>query len=73
MYLSNTVFIFRIKWNCISNVSEIKDLFKLFDQDDSGSVSYDELAKIVRGLGQNPTEKELEEMFKQLDDDGMRI
>ena len=45
----------------------------MFDQDDSGSVSYDELAKIVRGLGQNPTEKELEEMFKQLDGDGMRI
>jgi len=45
----------------------------LFDQDDSGSVSYDELAKIVRGMGQNPTEEELQEMFKQLDVDGMRI
>ncbi|XP_071160618.1 calmodulin-like isoform X3 [Mytilus edulis] len=49
---------------------EIKELFDLFDVDKSGTVSLDELAKIVRGLGSNPTEAELKEMFAEVDKDG---
>ncbi|XP_063425823.1 uncharacterized protein LOC134709593 [Mytilus trossulus] len=49
---------------------EIKELFDLFDADQSGTVSLDELAKIVRGLGHNPTEADLKEMFAEVDKDG---
>ncbi|XP_052105255.1 calmodulin-like isoform X2 [Mytilus californianus] len=49
---------------------EIKELFNLFDVDKSGKVSLDELAKIVRGLGENPTEEELKQMFAEVDKDG---
>ncbi|XP_071160619.1 uncharacterized protein [Mytilus edulis] len=50
---------------------EIKELFDLFDVDKSGTVSLDELAKIVRGLGSNPTEAELKEMFAEVDKDAL--
>ncbi|VDH98022.1 Hypothetical predicted protein [Mytilus galloprovincialis] len=49
---------------------DIRNTFELFDADKSGALSREEIAKVVRNTGCNPTEKELEEMFKAIDTDG---
>lgn len=54
-------------------VPDIRNTFELFDADKSGALSREEIAKVVRNTGCNPTEKELEEMFKAIDTDGLYI
>ncbi|CAG2257493.1 uncharacterized protein LOC143067895 [Mytilus galloprovincialis] len=50
---------------------EIRETFALFDADESGKLSRDDVAKVVRSTGCNPTEKELLDMFQSIDSDGM--
>ena len=50
-------------------LSECSEAFKLFDRDGSGSISYGELADVMRLLGNNPTETDLKEMMAGLDQD----
>ncbi len=41
----------------------------MFDQDGSGSISFDELATVMRILGNNPTDQELQDIMNGLDRD----
>ena len=41
-----------------------KKAFEMFDLDDSGKISANEFGTVMRSLGQNPTEDELENMLK---------
>jgi Ca2+-binding EF-hand superfamily protein len=41
----------------------------VFDQDGGGTITTKELADVMRGLGQNPTEQELNHMVKMVDSD----
>ena len=50
--------------------SEFRDIFTLFDTDGDGTISIKELETIMRSLGQNPTQKEIQEMVKKADNDG---
>ena len=50
-------------------LSEIKEVFAMFDKDKSGSVNLKELGCILRTLGQMPTEDELTEFFHEADTD----
>ena len=43
---------------------------RIFDKDGDGNVSTDELGKVMRELGQNPSEDELQEMIEEIDRDG---
>lgn len=50
--------------------NEFKQAFELFDLNKNGKITHKELKKIMQGLGQNPTEVEIDELVKEIDADG---
>nr|XP_034323714.1 neo-calmodulin [Crassostrea gigas] len=50
--------------------NDFKETFNLFDKDGDGTISTNELAMVMRSLGQNPSDAELENMLKGVDEDG---
>eukprot|EP00112_Aurelia_sp_Birch-Aquarium-sp1_P013437 Seg2850.3 transcript_id=Seg2850.3/GoldUCD/mRNA.D3Y31 product=Calmodulin protein_id=Seg2850.3/GoldUCD/D3Y31 len=51
-------------------VAEFKEAFSLFDKDGDGCITTKELGTVMRSLGQNPTESELQDMINEVDADG---
>lgn len=51
-------------------VAEFREAFGLFDKNGDGTISSSELGTIMRSLGQNPTENELQDMINEVDVDG---
>ena len=54
-------------------VPEFKEAFSLFDKDGDGTITTKELGTVMRSLGQNPTEAELQDMINEVDADGMCV
>uniref|UniRef100_A0A8C5QDG5 EF-hand domain-containing protein n=1 Tax=Leptobrachium leishanense TaxID=445787 RepID=A0A8C5QDG5_9ANUR len=54
-------------------IAEFKEAFSQFDKDSDGAFTIDELGTVMRSLGQNPTEAELQDMMKETDLDGSGI
>ena len=52
-------------------IPEFKEAFSLFDKDGDGTITTKELGTVMRSLGQNPTEAELQDMINEVDADGM--
>ena len=50
-------------------ISEFKEAFSLFDKDGDGQITTKELGTVMRSLGQNPTEAELRDMIREVDQD----
>lgn len=50
-----------------SREDQLKKAFQVFDKDDSGSISSDELAALMTYLEIEPTKEQLEDMIKQMD------
>ncbi|KAG8143627.1 hypothetical protein E2320_000822, partial [Naja naja] len=50
--------------------NEFKEAFSLFDKDGDGTITTKELGTVMRSLGQNPTEAELQDMINEVDADG---
>ena len=51
--------------------TEFKEAFSLFDKDGDGTITTKELGTVMRSLGQNPTEAELQDMINEVDADGI--
>ena len=43
-------------------IAEFKEAFSLFDKDGDGTITTKELGTVMRSLGQNPTEAEVQDM-----------
>ena len=55
------------------NFTEFKEAFSLFDKDGDGTITTKELGTVMRSLGQNPTEAELQDMINEVDADGQYV
>jgi calmodulin len=51
-------------------IAEFKEAFTLFDRNGDGVISASELGTVMRSLGYNPTEAELQDMINEVDADG---
>lgn len=51
-------------------LEEYRQVFVLFDTDGSGAIGSDELGEAMRSMGMTPTEKELDNLIKEVDVDG---
>lgn len=49
----------------------MKDAFSLFDRNGDGKITSEELGTVMKSLGQNPTDKELADMIREVDIDGI--
>ncbi|KAJ7604652.1 calmodulin [Roridomyces roridus] len=54
----------------LNSPTEFKEAFSLFDKDGDGTITTKELGTVMRSLGQNPTEAELQDMINEVDADG---
>ena len=55
------------------SVTEFREAFSLFDKDGDQTITTKELGTVMRSLGQNPTEAELQEMILEVDVDGRAL
>jgi calmodulin len=50
-------------------LKEFEEAFKMFDKDNDGLITIRELGTVMRTIGQNPTDIELQEMIDEVDSD----
>ncbi|KAL4922914.1 hypothetical protein BDW62DRAFT_172061 [Aspergillus aurantiobrunneus] len=50
-------------------IAQLKEVFAVFDKDANGDITADELGGVMRSLGQNPTDTELQDIIDELDVD----
>ena len=50
--------------------TEYREAFALFDKNGDGTITVTELGTVMRSLGNNPTESELQDMINEVDADG---
>ncbi|XP_056022817.1 calmodulin-like isoform X4 [Ostrea edulis] len=49
-------------------IAEMREIFSLFDKDCDGYIDVRELGKVLRSMGMNPTEMEIEDLINQYRD-----
>lgn len=52
------------------DLAEFRDAFRLFDKDGDGSITQEELGRVMRSLGQFACERELHQMLREVDING---
>ena len=53
-------------------IEEYKEIFDIFDETGDGTISNDEIGKVMQGLGESPTPERIDELIREIDydDDG---
>lgn len=51
-------------------VEEVKEAFAMFDKNGDGTITTKALVTVMRSLGQNPTEDEIDDLINEVDTDG---
>lgn len=51
-------------------IQEFRQAFDIIDQNKDGIITVDDLASIMRAIGQSPTHNELQDMIREVDADG---
>jgi Ca2+-binding EF-hand superfamily protein len=51
-------------------IEEFKEAFSIFDKNGDGKISPSELGTVMRALGQNPTQQELNDLVNEIDTNG---
>jgi len=51
-------------------IAEFREAFSLFDKDGDGTIDNEELGTVLRSLGNQPTDEEVEDMIREADEDG---
>ncbi|KAH0789178.1 Calmodulin [Histomonas meleagridis] len=51
-------------------IAEFREAFNIFDKDGDGRITAKELGTVMRSLGQNPSEAEIQDMVNEVDIDG---
>lgn len=52
---------------------EFREAFRLFDKDGDGSITKEELGRVMRSLGQFARTEELQQMLQEVDVDGVCV
>ncbi|XP_026676245.1 calmodulin-like [Diaphorina citri] len=55
-----------------AQMNEFKEAFRLFDKDGDGSITKEELGRVMRSLGQFAREEELQQMLEEVDINGKK-
>jgi len=50
--------------------TELRQAFKVFDRDGSGTIDTEELRHVMKSLGENLTDEQIDEMIREADKDG---
>ena len=56
--------------NFVRFYSEFRMAFSVFDKDGDGTITTKEMGEVLKNMGHNPSESDLEEMLKEVDADG---
>ena len=59
-----------MQWAGHDGVAELRDVFRMFDKDNSGSIEVGEIRSIICSMGKSPPEEELRRMIREVDKDG---
>ncbi|KGG50401.1 calmodulin [Mitosporidium daphniae] len=51
-------------------IAELKEAFSLFDKNNDGRITIQELGRVMHALGQHPSESEISDMLNEVDADG---
>ncbi|PIA17475.1 EF-hand [Coemansia reversa NRRL 1564] len=51
-------------------IKELRDAFAIFDTDNNGEITREELGVLMRSLNHNPTEEEISDMINEADENG---
>ena len=52
---------------------EYQEAFKLYDKDNDGIIATKKLGRVLRTMGLNPTEIEIQEMIDEVDSEGKTL
>jgi Ca2+-binding EF-hand superfamily protein len=54
----------------VEQIEELKEIFKMYDRNNTGNITSRTLKFLLRGLGDNVSEEEVDTKLKEMDEDG---